>query len=309
MLGFMLQPNLLDWLRQPLNFTLCLMRALTTKLCRYFLPRVLARKCESTIPRSGEKGERVNCFTVSIDKAGAPYLIALELYGDQLKCIEWNGQRYEIDTTVTLSTIDPSQFHITHYYGLSEVRYFGVVDFVIGRLTLWPYIKIPFVRTLSKFDQYLFNKKKLVTKQRVDLLRFLVSQALEGHDSFKEIDLMTQLYSIKWVLHPDQDSQRKKLKFYLESLVDTGELRKADHKYFLTGHALRAIEEYEEQERKHTENVKMQWRMFWLALTIVFLTLVQAGLVKLPPLIDFTPESSASKAGLTNKVRSCEATI
>lgn len=268
------------------------MLAITTKLCRHFLHHALSRKCESTIPRSGEKGERVNCFTVSIDKAGDPYLMVLKIHGDQLKCIEWNGQRYEIDSTISLTNIRPSQFCITHYYGLSEIRYFGIMDFVIGRLILWPYIKIHFVRILSKFDQYIFNKKKLVTKQRVDLLRFLMSQKLEGHDSFEEMDLMTQLYSIKWVLHPDQDSQRKKLEFYLESLADTGELRKVNHKYFLTGHALRAIEEYEEQERKHTENVKMQWRMFWLTLTIAILTLVQAGLMKLPLLIDFTSESS-----------------
>jgi len=273
------------------------MRELTNKLCHYFLPRLLARACESTIPRSGEKGERVNCFTVSIDKAKEPYLIALELTGDELRCIEWNGEHYEIDTTVSLMSINPSQIQITHYYGLSEVRFFGIIDFALGRLTLWPYIQIHFVLALSKFDQYLFNKKKLITKQRVDLLRFLVSQALDGHDSFNEFDLMTQLYSIKWVLHPDQDSQRTKLEFYLESLADTGELRKANNKYFLTGHALRAIEETEEQERKHTENVKMQWRMFWLALVIAVLTLVQAGLVKLPALIDLTSESPSSRAG------------
>lgn len=277
------------------------LRALTTKLCRYFLPRILARACESTIPRSGEKGERVNCFTVSIDKAEEPYLIALELNGDELKCIEWNGQHYNIDTTVSLTSIDPSQLHIAHYYGLSEIRYFGIVDFVIGRLTLWPYIKIHFVRVFSQLDQYLFNKKKLVTKQRVDLLRFLVSQTLEGHSSFDEIDLMTQLYSIKWVLHPDQDLQRRKLEFYLKSLTDTGELKKINNEYTLTGQALRAIEENEEQERKHTENVKMQWRMFWLTLAIALLTLVQADLVKLPTLIDLTSESASSKAGIISR--------
>lgn len=65
-------------------------------------------------------------------------------------------------------------------------------------------------------------------------------------------------------------------------------------------YAVRMIEEYEEQERKHTENVKMQGRMFWLTLTIALLTLVQAGLVKLPPLFDFTSESSVPKSGITN---------
>jgi hypothetical protein len=99
---------------------------------------------------------------------------------------------------------------------------------------------------------------------------------------------MTDLYTIKWVLHPQGDQQQQKLEFYLDSLVATGELIKNNHKYVVTGHALRTIEEYEEQERKHTENVKMQWRMFWLTLAILALTLVQAGLVKLPPIIDLT---------------------
>ena len=35
-------------------------------------------------------------------------------------------------------------------------------------------------------------------------------------------------------------------------------------------------------------NVKMQWRMFWLTLVIVFLTLVQSGLIKLAPILDLT---------------------
>lgn len=264
------------------------MRTLTHILCRHFLPWALTRACESTIPRSGDAGKKVNCFTVSLDREGEPYLIVLKLADDMLECLAWSGKSYETATTIPLRSIDPSQLYITHYYGLSDIKYAGIGDFAIGRLTLWPYVKIHFVLALNKFDQYIFNKKKLITKQRIDLLRFLVSKALEGHESFNEIDLMTQLYSVKWVLHPDKDSQRNKLRFYLESLADTGELRKANYKYFLTGHALRAIEEYEEQERKHTENVKMQWRMFWLTLVIALLTIFQAGLVKLPALIDLT---------------------
>lgn len=270
------------------------MRALTIKLCHYFLPSILSRKCGWAIPRSGKEGEQVNCFTVAIDKGDDPYLIAQELNGEDLKCVEWNGQSYEVATTVALSSIDPSKFRITHYYGLATVSYTGIVDFAIGRLTLWPYIKIHCVETVSKLDQYWFNKKKLITKDRIDLLKFLVVQASTGNSSFDELGLMTQLYSVKWVLHPDQDSQRGKLEFYLESLVDTGELKKVNHKYFLTGLALRAIDEYEEDERKHTENVKIQRRMIWLTAAIAALTLVQAGIVKIPTLLDFTSSSSAA---------------
>jgi hypothetical protein len=270
------------------------MSTLSLRLCRLFLPLALQRACKSTIPRSGEDGEKVNCFTVSIDKEAAPYLIALELLNDNLRCIEWNGKRYESETTVPLANILPGRFRITHYYGLSEITYFGIYDFAFGRLTRWPYLKILIARSLSRFDQYIFNKKKLVTKQRIDLLRFLVAKSLDGHEAFEQIDLMTELYSIRWVLHPDSTSQQKKLDLYIDSLVHTGELKKVNHKYVLTGSALRAVEDYEEQERKHTENVKIQRRMFWLTFAIVLLTIVQAGLIKLPAIVDLTSESQTS---------------
>ncbi|MDG3066584.1 hypothetical protein ACFQ4M_03215 [Thauera mechernichensis] len=99
---------------------------------------------------------------------------------------------------------------------------------------------------------------------------------------------MTALYTIKWVFHPDRDSQRLKLRFYLRSLVDTGELRELNGGYEVTGNALRAIEEYEEQERKHTESVKTQRKIMWLTLVIAFLTAVQAGLLKLPTIFDLS---------------------
>jgi hypothetical protein len=90
------------------------------------------------------------------------------------------------------------------------------------------------------------------------------------------------------VLHPDGDAQHKKVNFYLDSLVRSGELDKIDYKYSVAGAALRTIEEYEEEERKHTETVKMQRRMFWLTLVIAFLTFVQAGLIKIPTLVVFS---------------------
>lgn len=264
------------------------MHPLAQRLCKRTLQMVLSRACESRIPRSGEAGARVNCFVTSIDRAGEPYLIVLGLVGDDLNCIEWDGARYSIEQTVPLSLLSLADFCITHYYGHSQIQYFGLLDFIRNRLLPWPYLKIHVARRLSGLDQYLFNKKKLVTKQRTDLLKFLLIRALDGRAEHEPIDLMTDLHSIRWVLHPRGEEEQRKLEFYLDALVETGELRRANHSYVLTGFALRAIEEYEEQERKHTENVKMQWRTFWLTLAIAALTVVQAGIVKLPALLDWT---------------------
>lgn len=258
-------------------------------LATWILGDVLARPCESRIPRSGSKGEAVNCFVTAIDKGDAPYLIVQSLSNDKLSCIEWDGSSYTNTVEHPLASFRLRDFRITHFYGLSEVRYDGLVDFLLNRSTAWPYVRIHFVRTFAHLDQYLFNKKKLVSKARNDLLKLLVNEALEGRTQHESLDLMTALYSIKWYSHPEGDAVHERLEFYLESLSETGELKKVNHKYVVTGHALRAIEEYEEQERKHAESVKMQWRTFWLALAVAALTVVQAGLIKLPALLDLTP--------------------
>jgi hypothetical protein len=262
------------------------MHGLTALACRALLERALKHACEARIPRSGEKGRRVNCFIVAVDKAGEPHLVILSISGDSLGCLEYDGSSYAIPRTLPLSQFRPSDFRITHFYGLSEIRYFGLLDFAINQLSRWPYFKLFSVKWIDRYAQYLFNKKKLVAKKRIDLLKFMLDKALDGTEDFDSLDLVIDLYSLRWISHPTSESLRQTLDFYLESLVDTGELRKANHNYRLTGEAVRAIEEYEEQERKHTENVKMQWRMFFLTLAIVALTLVQAGLIKLPVLLD-----------------------
>lgn len=80
------------------------------------------------------------------------------------------------------------------------------------------------------------------------------------------------------------------MRFYLDKLAETNDLVKNGIDYQITGHGVAAIELYEEQERKHGESISTQRRMFWLTIVIALLTLVQAGLVKLPPLLDLTKQ-------------------
>lgn len=264
------------------------MHPVAHRLCKLVLSKVLKRACESTIPRSGHEGAKVNCFVTSIDREDEPYLIVISLGGDNLCCIEWDGSRYSIERTISLASLSLSEIRITHYYGHSVIQYFGILDFVRNNLVLWPYFQIHVVRKFGSLDQYFFNKKKLITKQRSDLLKLLIARALDGKTDNNPLDLMTDLYSLKWILHPHGEEEQRKLEFHLDALVETGELRKFHLSYAVTGFALRAIEDSEEQERKHTENVKMQRRLVWLTAIIAFLTVVQAGLVKLPAFLDWT---------------------
>jgi hypothetical protein len=257
-------------------------------LAKFFLSRLLSRACGSTVPRSGEEGAKVNCFVIKLNQGDDPPPVILALEDNELVCIAWEGNRYSKGMRLPLDSLKLSQFHITHFYGLSTIRYSGLIDFAVGSTTGWPYVKIHTARLTFRVGQYFFNKRKLATRRRMELLSFLVNRYLSGKAEFSPIDLMTNLYSIRWVEHPDGESARIQLEAYLEAMVETGELAKSSYKYRVTGQALRAIEEYEEQERKHVENVRMQRAMLWLTIAIAVFTAVQAQLIKLPTLIDLT---------------------
>lgn len=230
----------------------------------------------------------MNCFLTVVHQGDEPPPVVLALKGADLVCLAWDGRRYGVDSRIPLAQTKLSQFHITHFYGLSTVCYSSLLDFAVNHLTKLPYVKIHVVRFISRVDQYFFNKKKLITQRRMELLSFLVGRHLDGRTEFNPIDLMTDLYTLRWVEHPDGEAATRQIEFYLDAMVETGELAKSTYKYRITGHALRTIEENEEQERKYAENVRLQRAMFWLTLVIAAFTAVQAQLIKLPTLIDLS---------------------
>ena len=101
---------------------------------------------------------------------------------------------------------------------------------------------------------------------------------------------MSRLYSIRWIVHPDKNMQDKKLILYLDSFVESGDLicTNRHYSYTITGKALLTLDEYEESERRHQDNVRLQRLMVLLTLIMAFFTMVQADLIKLPTFFDFT---------------------
>ena len=265
------------------------MNRFTKAIYKWHLPKLLSKVCEGRIPRTGEEGAKVNCFVVTLDKDSSPYFFIENIHGDELVGLEWDGSSYSNNKKISITDIDGNHLFIKHYYGLSEVKYFGIYGYLINRITSWPYLKIIVHRWIESVDQYFFNKKKLVSKQRNDLIAFMISDQIDRtHKGINSLDLMTKLYSIKWVLHPEGYQQKEKLELYLDSLVKSGDLELINDEYVVTGNAIRTIEKFEEEERRHVENVKMQKKMFWLTILIALLALIQAGVIKLPVLLDFS---------------------
>jgi hypothetical protein len=230
---------------------------------------------------------------VALDREESPYFVATAISGDILSGLEWNGNSYADDVTLSIADFETANLNITHYYGLSEVTYDSVYDAAWNYVTRLVYVKIRFHRYLESTFQYFFNKRKLVTKKRIELLQMMIDDQIDRmHDGISLLDLMEKIYSMRMFLHPSWATQEKRVQMYLDSLVASGELNHINDEYVVSGAALSTIERYEEEERRHAEAVRLQWLMVVITIVGVIFTAVQSGFIRLPTLIDLSKPSS-----------------
>lgn len=261
---------------------------LSPAIKRALLDIPLKRPSPNRIPRSGDAGAAVNCFSTRVMRSNAKPLIVEAASGNELRCLAFDGDRYSIETTINFADLLSEPFEFTHYYGLATITYRGWRDLAIGQIFRWPYIMCWVHRAQNTIYQGLYNRRKLVTRDRIELLKTILDAQLNGRDSVSSLSVMSLIHSDRWFFHPNSDVEHHKIKLYLDALVETKELRRNGTAYQISGSGISAIELYEEQERMHAKSMSSQRKMVWLTLVIVLLTIVQAGLLKLPPILDLT---------------------
>lgn len=243
---------------------------------------------DSGVVRIGTGAELVDAKVIKFLHGDDPWLIVEEREGDQLVCSTWNGDTHAGRTNYSITQFTDRQYQIKHYYGTSTIHYDGLSDYARGYYFRVAYALIHLRRALERAGTFLYNRRRLVRHHRLELLTFMIEQAAAGKGSFSPIDLMTDMHTVRWITHPDGESAQGRLNLYLDSLVDTGELTKNGSDYQLTGYALKLIEDRSEQERKDKQARLIQWLIAALTFFTAVLMIVQAGLVKLAPIIDLT---------------------
>jgi hypothetical protein len=261
---------------------------ISASIKRALLEIPLRRASPERIPRSGDAGATVDCYTTRAIRSEDEHLIVQSADGEICNCLEWDGNRYSIQSHIKFVDLLAYQFEFTHFYGLTTITYSGWLDLALGRIFRLPYIKSKIFSVYQNISQNLYNRRKFVTKQRIDLLKAILFAQLDGQDALSSLSVMSLIHTDRWYFHPNHENEHHRVKFYLNKLVETKDLVKNGIDYQITGQGVAAIELYEEQERKHGESISAQRRMFMLTIVIALLTLVQAGLVRLPPLLDLT---------------------
>ena len=271
------------------------MRNIDRFLLAHFLPRMLGRACPSTVHRSGAEGAKINCLTTTIRECDEPKYVLLAMSGAGVEALKYDGKRYSIATTLSPDRIDPANLRVTHFYGLDEVRYEGIRAIALGLWTRWPYALIQLRRLRHSIAQRLFNRRTLEVRRRLDVLRDVVEATMGGEESMDALDLMSAKYGHRWADHPGWEMHHRLLERHLDLLTQSGELEKSGLRYKPTGQALKALEDAEDEDRKHSANLRVQLLLAVLTLVSAVMAAAQAGLVKLPTLLDLTENASSPK--------------
>lgn len=257
------------------------------------LPRLLSNSCPATVPRSGLAGEKINCFITTIHEAGEPNVVLLRRVNDQVEGLLFANGSYSTDVFTSIDQIDPRKVHVTHFYGVDEVRYEGIRAIAQGVWTGWPYALLRTRRLRNAIAQRLFNRRTLTARRRLEVLREVVEATVNGATSVDAMELMNSRYGYRWADHPEWKSHYEKLEKQFELLADAGDLQKSNFGYQPTGQALRTLEETEEADRRHTANYRVQVLLALLTFISAVMASAQAGLLKLPVLIDLRPEQQS----------------
>lgn len=230
----------------------------------------------ASIPISGEDSEAVNTIIVllgSDEEARRFSFIKLTKDGaDGL----WfaDDRRRGLPSHVPNSTLLAAKhFSISHFIKGYKFDYETPRQFVWASVTLhtWRFIRH------DQLEQIRFNKKLLVRRDRMKVLKLFVERSIADSDfSVGSFGLLSEIYTNRWVRHPDQDALLRHYTLILQSLEQSGELKGTRAGYAITPKALTTLSQYEEDDRRHEDNRRQQRTLEFLTFALVLVAVCQA---------------------------------
>lgn len=282
------------------------MGILYKKLLRITVPRLMQKSCPSAIPRSGEAGKAIYCYSVYAYRAAEPFALLTDFddQEDSVKALLWDEKSASFNTrkTIAFSELESLDLRVNFYNGLYTVEYVSFCWFIFHYFSRINNIRIFISRRNNAFRQFLFNKRMHVTAKRMALLEMIIAHQVDSKserslysnsEGISELQVCSLLYSDRWFAHPNAANIRLRTKLYLDSLIAANALDFKESKYFVTGAALNQLEEYEQDNRRHRDLMSIQRRIFYLTILMALSALAEAGIIKFPLLWDLSARQNA----------------
>lgn len=256
------------------------------------LKRLVSQKCPIRIPRSGDAGAKIKCYSSVIAFSKEKQLLIDNINNDGVSGLWLNAEsdEFNIEGNMPFDQITFHSIRTRHYYGYYETRYSDLWDIILFDCTKVAIVKIEIRKLYDSIMQFFFNRKSLVNKKRFEILNILFNKHVEEDNfQFNRITVMSTLCSVRWFRHPEAKEEQRRVQLYLDSFLKSGEIEQAQAgTYKLTSKALISLEEYELAKRRHDDNMWLQIAMAVISGLLVLLAGIQAGLLKCPVLLDFT---------------------
>ncbi|WP_293648884.1 hypothetical protein [uncultured Pantoea sp.] len=207
--------------------------------------------------------------------------------GGKIQALQYDGSAFTNFTELTLEDVKQENFSVRHYYRANEFIYSSLKDLTLKN----NFHKIVTVsgNAHRSYAQYRFNKQTLFMKDRLEILSIVLDEFFSNDKphGLSSISVMNAIYTSKWLFHPDSTNFHNRIRFYLNSLVASGDLKlDGMGNYIAQPKALETLEKYrQESKREHRDSKLKSWTLFWSILAVIFTffsawgTLVQAGIL------------------------------
>ena len=181
------------------------------------------------------------------------------------------------DHTIPISSIPGLKVEIIFYYRELELNYSSSVRFLLSNIFICYFVLLVWKRTRL----YFYKQRELVRKDRIKVLELVLERTIKDHNHCASwYQIMREIYGPLWVHHSDSDALGQYYKLILKSLDETADLNGIEQDvYQLAPKALATLSNYEEDERRHRDHVKLQ-----IILIIITGTLVVVGLLQVFPI-------------------------
>lgn len=177
------------------------------------------------------------------------------------------------ESSVPFSSIPEFGLRFEHHYKGFHFSYTTPIAFLLHHF----FNVASLYRVYNWLAQLAFNRKRLVREGRVSILRFIHERTLDDRDfRTSSIDLMTQMFSLRWVMHPDRSRTQGHYSLILRSLLLDGDLESVGNSYRLSPKALSTLATFEEEDRRHAENRRRQTILAFLTFALILIGIPQA---------------------------------
>ncbi|MBU3260117.1 hypothetical protein KPG71_08855 [Roseovarius sp. PS-C2] len=255
------------------------MNKLITLLFKKALIRSLNKKAPSRFRYSVEN----DFYSIVIKKQGDEYGILVDsMNPTTIKGRLWTGSRYQIPASISFDRLQKPILEVTRFYGFEQIRYSGLWDFWCGEI-----FQLPFLHWLaSTVKQKFFEATTRFRHSRMDVLKKLVEKHLDTAvrqngllfeaNQKSIIQMFSDCYGARVFAHSAYSAESAHFRLIIESLAETGDLNKKNrHEFELSPKALATIAEYEQAERRHKDNIRLNWLIAVLTLVIAASTALQ----------------------------------